>query len=377
MVVPFIYEQIGVLSDHVEAIYIETFFCNLYDWIRRLLGNRWFKKVESKWLTDEGKNVTHYRVYLPKLSTRLTRNSIYRDYELASYWLCNRIIKKVGSIDLIHLHTVLPLGAFALGIKKRLNIPFVLQEHSAPFEMHFNNNENKYWVRQILKNASKVIAVGPGLERRLRDIVSDGREKLCVIPNIVRTDVFEISDNNVGRTINLISVGGLVERKGYDLFIKAVHLLRSDGLDIHAWIVGEGVDRPRLEELIESLKLEHAIILTGHLSRFEINSLMDSMNIYVHSSYRETFGIAPAEAMLKGRVVVSTICEGPEYYVNDENGILVEAGSYRAIAEGIRTAILNLRSHRYDVNKIRASVSRKFGEEGFVKNVLDVYSKIG
>ncbi|GAB1445681.1 hypothetical protein MASR2M41_13960 [Flammeovirgaceae bacterium] len=371
--IPFIYEQIGVLSKDVRATYVEPIFYNFKTWLKLYYKNDWVIKKPSPW-KDDAIQVDYFQIYLPKISTRITNNSLIDDLFYASYFLSKQIQKKIGKVDIIHLNAILPLGGFAVGWYRRLNTPFILHEHSAPFEMHLDNKHKRRWVVEILDKASRIVAVGSGLLKRIQDTNPRVLNKMVVIPNMIRTDLFQVSDNNLGDTVNLISVGGLVERKGYDLLLNAVSALIDQKYKVQLCIVGEGESRLRLEEMIHKLNLGKIVTLTGYLNKKEINSLFHKSNIYVHTSYRETFGIAPTEAMLKGRPVVSTICEGPEYYINKENGVLVETGNAVAVAEGIKFVIKNF--EKYNVHKIRSTVVDLFGEKKFLKSMIQVYEGV-
>ncbi|MEQ8924673.1 MAG: glycosyltransferase [Fulvivirga sp.] len=369
--VPFIYEQIGALSFQCQAIYFEVKFIEYYRWVLLPASKKIYRIKNDYWSEY---NVNHYILVIPKISTRLTNRETYEDLYWASKKVSKLVRQVIGKIDLIHCHTVLDQGAFAFGLSKHLNVPLLYQEHSAPFEMHLDDDKKKEIVAKIIDHAKAIVAVGPFLAKRMIQFSPSIKKKIQVIPEMINTDVFKLEPNDFDiRRPKLISIGALVERKGYQYLIRAVNKLIITGIDIHLTIIGEGNYRNELEEIISNLKLQHRVILTGHLEKEQISEQIKKSNLYVHSSLRETFGIAPTEALLMGRPVVSTRCEGPEYYINDSNGILVNKESVDELIVGIEKVINNWSN--YDGEVLRRSVEKKFGKVAFLQQMTELYEQ--
>lgn len=372
ILIPFIYEQIGVLANHVEAIYVEPEFLSFPKWLLTPKKNKCELLSKTKW---ENKGlVSHYKLKLPKVSTRLTKREVWDDFFWAGKYAASILEREIGIPYLIHLHTALSLGPLALSLKARWDTPIIYQEHSAPFEMHLKTERKRKWVRRLITESDVIIPVGPGLRDRILTFESKGQPKTFVIPEMIRADLFDLKHNNqIKNYYKLISIGGLVERKGYQHLVKAVKGLIGDGFKVQLTIVGEGNYRGQLEAIIDELKLSEHVTLTGQLNKHQINKELENSNIYVHSSLRETFGIAPTEAMLKGIPVVSTKCEGPEYYIDHRNGILVEPGSPDQLKHGIKRMIQELKD--FDPVMVRKSVEDLFGEHAFVEQMTKIYAK--
>ena len=76
--------------------------------------------------------------------------------------------------------------------------------------------------------------------------------------------------------------------------------------DLRAELIGDGVDRPALQSLIQQMGLEDAVRLHGHLPRAEVLARMLESKILLHTSNFESFGFVLAEAAMNGCRVVST-----------------------------------------------------------------------
>ncbi len=166
----------------------------------------------------------------------------------------------------------------------------------------------------------------------------------------------------------LICVGRLVqEQKGLDLLIRAFYKVSLTHYDWMLYIVGDGEDKDKLNELIKKLGLENKIKIessTNNIKEYYLNS-----SILVSSSRWEGFGLVITEAMECGLPVISFANSGPKEIINkpNENGILVSCGNVDTLVEAMIDLIEN-KDKRKRIAKeaaVRAkdfSVSKIYGE---------------
>ncbi len=137
--------------------------------------------------------------------------------------------------------------------------------------------------------------------------------------------------------IVLISVGSLVARKRHGSIIKAFADIPDRPGNARLVILGEGSERPRLEQLAADCGLDGKVILPGR--RDDVAAWAAVSDIYVHAALDEAFGLAVAEAMACGNPAIAAGTMGPAEIVEDgENGLLVADGS----AEGLSAAMARL-----------------------------------
>lgn len=128
--------------------------------------------------------------------------------------------------------------------------------------------------------------------------------------------------------------------KGLTVLLKAVAQLNVGLADPGAQllVVGDGPALGELQGLSVQLGISERVFFTG--MRRDIERLLPLMDIFVLPSYFEGFGIAIVEAMAAGRPVVATAVGGvPEIVINEETGLLVEAGDVNGLAKAIETLI--------------------------------------
>ena len=225
------------------------------------------------------------------------------------------ILKEFGKPDILHAHFT-DIGYIASKLKKQINVPLVITEHSSSIIKHviekqlFNTAANAY------RQADAVLAVSPALADAIE---KNFHIKPLYVPNIVDTDIFSYVPLGANRAFNFVSVGNLIDRKRMDLAIEAFYKVFRDFAHLTLTIFGEGDERPNLEGLIKKYRLENRVVLMGGCSRESIAEKLKECNCFVLASRAETFGVAYIEALACGVPVIATKCGGPEEFVHEGN----------------------------------------------------------
>lgn len=145
--------------------------------------------------------------------------------------------------------------------------------------------------------------------------------------------------------LRIVSVGRLVEIKGFDLLMHAVGVLRERGFDLLCEIIGEGPERGRLEELRVGLELAGIVSLPGAKSPESVANRLAASDIFVlpcridGDGNRDSMPVAIKEAMATGLPVVSTRTAAVPEMVDDEVGRLAPAEDPVALADAIESII--------------------------------------
>jgi phosphatidylinositol alpha-1,6-mannosyltransferase len=126
------------------------------------------------------------------------------------------------------------------------------------------------------------------------------------------------------------------EKKGVDLTLQAIARLREKYPDVFFRIVGSGTDKPRLQQLAQSLGLEQCTLFEQDLTDDELASRYRDCEIFVLPSGQEGFGIVFLEAMRFSKPCIGGDAGGtPDVVVNDETGYLVPYGDVDAIQRAL------------------------------------------
>lgn len=130
------------------------------------------------------------------------------------------------------------------------------------------------------------------------------------------------------RRFCLLSVGRLHPVKDYPFLIQACASLRDQGLDFLCWIVGEGPDRPALENLIMTFGLQGRVYLVGHVPRTDLPAYYRYADLVVTTSKSEGIPVVLMEAMAHQKLVLAPAITGiPELVEHQRTGFLYQPGS--------------------------------------------------
>jgi glycosyltransferase involved in cell wall biosynthesis len=133
----------------------------------------------------------------------------------------------------------------------------------------------------------------------------------------------------------VVSVGALVPLKGFDVVIRAFHLLHERGVDAHLGIVGQGPERAHLEALAQELGVGGRVHFLGAQSN--VGAIFrDAADVIAIGSRVESFGLVAAEAGAVGRPIVATRVGGlVEVIEQGKTALLVPSGDYIAFADAL------------------------------------------
>lgn len=157
-------------------------------------------------------------------------------------------------------------------------------------------------------------------------------------------------------TVRLISCGRIHPCKGHDDLLRAVHLLRQQGIDAQVTICGATDGRrldylELLQSLIQELQLEGVAHLLGSVSEDRVRSELEQSHVFCLASHKEPLGVATMEAMAMEMPAIVTESPGvAEMICSGVNGILVPAFSPDAIA----SAVLELLDHPKHAQRLAA-----------------------
>lgn len=153
------------------------------------------------------------------------------------------------------------------------------------------------------------------------------RKKSIILPNPV--DGCRIPQPFYGiREKIIVGAGRLSKQKNFELLIRSFSRFVVAFPEYQLVIYGEGEERSKLENLIETLRIKDKVSLPGR--KDNLLDLMNSKAVFVLSSDYEGMPNVLIEAMCMGMPVISTDCPsgGPkELIINKENGLLIKTNS--------------------------------------------------
>lgn len=252
-------------------------------------------------------------------------------------WHFAPILRRLG-VTHVHVHFANRATHSALFLK-RLGFTFSFTAHAQDFMVDLGSDE---LLAEMVREAEFTVCVSD-YSRELLCRTCPGHEaKVVRIYNGIELDDFPTAQPENGGPLRLVSIGRLIEFKGFHHLVSTAALLKSRGLDVEARIIGEGPWRGELEPQIEGAGLEDSVKLLGVRSQQQIKHELAAAHAFVLPSIVDSKGasdILPTvitEAMACRLPVVSTKLAGiPEMVADGETGLLVEPGDDHALADAL------------------------------------------
>ncbi len=180
----------------------------------------------------------------------------------------------------------------------------------------------------------------------------------------------------------IISVGRLIEKKGFADLLEACRLLNHAGQEFQCEIIGEGALEAALRRQIERGNLIGKVKLVGPQTQEQIKRRLAAATVFVLPCTMEASGgtdnlpTVIMEAMAVGLPVVSTSIAGiPEMVEDGVTGELVLPGEPKALATAIEHFITDCSRAREFGSRGRELARKKFSIENSVRELLALFQQ--
>ena len=236
----------------------------------------------------------------------------------------------------VHAHFAGMASRTAFWIQKMFGIPFSFTAHANDV---FAPKEFTIGLDQLMHAAEAVITVSDYGANFLRAKFPADARKVRRIYNGIHLSAFPRA--NFGAAVaSIISVGRLIEKKGFADLISACALLKHTGRNFHCDIVGDGPLQSSLEAQIRDLAVAPEVRLVGAENQEQIAARLAAATVFALPCTTEKDGgmdnlpTVIMEAMAAGLPVVSTRLAGvPEMVQDGITGHLVAPGSQKELAD--------------------------------------------
>lgn len=198
---------------------------------------------------------------------------------------------------------------------------------------------------RLFSAAAALTAEGPALARTLIALGAP-RDKIRILPLAYPSSLLDEPEPRPhpgDDEFELLQVARFVEKKGIDITLRALALVRRAGIRARLSLVGDGPLRPTLELLIDELGLRDAVFLPGFVTQSDLGQLFARAHVYVQPSRTapdgDTEGGHPAilvEALARGVPVVATTHADIPLVVREEvTGLLSPENDAEALARNL------------------------------------------
>lgn len=227
--------------------------------------------------------------------------------------------------------------------------------------------------KQAYAQYDEVAVVSESSKNHFIEIYGLADRTRCIYNPIDKVEILAKAKESVvcsARTkFRFITIGRLMEAKGFDRLIEAAARLKQDGFDFELRILGEGTDRDKLRAECLELRVDDRVEFLG----FQTNpyKFLKQSDCFVCSSRTEGYSLVIAEAMCCGLPVISTRCAGPEEILaGGKHGMIVDNST-----EGLYQGMKNVLSHS-NLTELSALSNERAKDFDMNKTMNEIYSII-
>lgn len=285
--------------------------------------------------------------------------NIYRygtSFKVASANVALKLLYKPlkHDLDIVHSHSPIPYSDIPAMLYSRNNkVPFVLtyqydaQENIGGFIRNLGvTSYNRLLLNKVLDHADVIIATTSAYLKS-SPFIKNHKDKAIIIPNGIDLDEFNLiySKDECREKLNLspekkiiLFFGSLVKYKGPDVLLKAFSIVLKEVPDAELIFAGRGEMKDYLLKLANELNIKDYVKFIGFVDENKKPLYYKAVDIFCLPSTNmgESFGIVNLEAMASGVPVISSNLGGIPDIINDgENGLLVDPGDFKSLANSI------------------------------------------
>jgi len=290
---------------------------------------------------------------------------------------------EAGAIRHLHAHFCHGATTVTMFASRLSGLPFSFTAHAKDIYLGELNPGD---LLALKMSRAKFVVTCAGANRRRLEKLCPPHTPLHTIYHGIDTSLFEpsvdVGDARGGPQVPLIlSVGRIVEKKGFDYLLKACHRLRRQGRDFKCLIVG-GADKhsETIERLIGELRLEDTVTVQSSVTQEELKRIYERGTVFAlpclvtDNGDRDGIPNVLVEAMAMKLPVVSTDISGiPELIQSGVNGLLAPSRDEVRLAEAIAALLDNPGLRRRLGEAARARVLHSFDSKHnavFLKNLF-------
>lgn len=256
-------------------------------------------------------------------------------------------------------------------------IRFILWSGATLEALHIKTGLVNFLRKFIIRNSDGIISYGTRASEMLITYGANP-DKIFKAHNTVDTEMISnqvkqllnINELINRRELNILYVGQLIERKGVEQVITALSEIDNEFLKFI--IIGDGVQKCYLENLVNKLDLDNKISFVGYKQYDELIPFYANANALILPSFEEIWGLVVNEALAAGLPVISSIYAGVTCdLIDDSNGLIIDPYDIESIKNSIKK-IVKLKNEF--INKrfqIMEEINKKAGLDQYVETIIN------
>lgn len=280
-------------------------------------------------------------VYVPKVRVEIPiLTALLRFFwYLCGSWKGYRIAKQLFDRqrpDICHVNVLTRAALLPYALRRLHHIPYIITEHWSRYGRdEFPHHRFHLWLtRLMVKHAAAVCPVSRNLQDNMLRWRLDN-PNYEQVNNVVNTDMFTLVTHKQAQTLRFIHVSWMRDHaKNLSGILRVLSRLSTVRKDFHLTIVGDGVDKNRLQTQAEELKLcpDRVTFLPGTQGEALVELLHQHDCLLMFSNY-ENQPVSILEALACGMPVIASAVGSIPDMLADGRGIVVQPGDEEGLLE--------------------------------------------
>lgn len=286
--------------------------------------------------------------------------------------------------EILHMQYVVQLSPIGILLKSKYPIVCTIHSLYAMDEKMFEwVNLSRCIYRKILsllertiilKSLPNIIVVAPPTKDLLVDKTN---ATIYTIPNgIDLKDVQDITPKSIEHPA-ILYVGRLTKRKGVDVLLKAIPIIKTSIPNPSLYVMGAGQQEDELKRFVKELNIEENVKFLGFVSEEEKYSYYKSVDVCIVPSVDYDYApvVLPEEMACEKPIVASNVGGIPFMVEDGKTGLLVKPGNVEELAEKIIMLLQN-ENMREKMGKAGNEKIKNFTWDKIAQQTVEVYKGV-
>ena len=186
-----------------------------------------------------------------------------------------------------------------------------------------------------------------------------------------------LNDHEIDDVLHICTIGRLHWKKGYVETLKALQIVKKQGVNFKYHIIGDGDEYERIAFAAYQFDLTEDVIFEGKVEHQQVKDIMVKCKIYLQYSIQEGFCNAVLEAQAMGKLCIVSDAEGlSENVLDNKTGWVVPKLNPEALAQKIQDVIHLSNDVKKDISKKAVRrVQQEFNLEKQKRMFNEFYNK--
>ncbi|MBL7882988.1 MAG: glycosyltransferase [Bacteroidia bacterium] len=284
--------------------------------------------------------------------------------------------KEMGKIDLVQVNVLTRPGVIAVLMYCFSRIPYIVVEHWTGYAS--GKFQSQSFIKRcistyIVSKAKAVVVVSKSLKDKMLELGL--KNKYVVIPNVIENVCLQKKrDSDV---IKILTVADLYDlhKNISDVLSVISKIINETDYKIEYHVIGGGPDEFILREKSDKLGLTNRVVFFhGRQTNEFVYEFYKEIDFVIINSRLETFSVVATEAIVNGKPLITTVCGGPEEFITEKQGVLIEKDNVEELKKAILFMLHNYKM--YNAEALNEYAMSKFSYHIIGKQFYDLYNDI-